>query len=369
MNGSGGSDQSTGDLGLRLETASIRRAGDAGIAQPRILAVPASRTRKAHALQVRIGIIARRSLVMAMRTVTERFESKVYKLGINPIVDVPESVSQRFREHARAGRVLVQGTLNGVPIRSTLVPAGGGRHRMYLNAGMRAAAGVDVGDTARLEVRPCAPDEAPVREEVYAELDRIAGARAVFDALPASGRREWLRYIDDAKTATARLMRVRNAAADMLGKRSEKARRSQDRPLWTCPKCGKQYVNRNQFHSCKRRRVEDAFLGKPARIRDLFDRFLELANAGGTVRTVPNGDWLSLMVRVRFASIRPRKKWLDVTLWLPRRCDSARFRQVETIGPGVHVHTVRLVWPEDLDAELAGWVEQACAIGRRGNRS
>ena len=304
-----------------------------------------------------------------MRTVTERFESKVYKLGMNPIVDIPDSVSERFRRYARAGRVLVRGTLNGVPIRATLVPAGGGRHRMYINAGMRAAAGVEVGDTARLEVRPCASEEAPARAEIHAELDRIPGARAAFDALPVSGRREWLRYIDDARTSNARLMRVRKAAADMLGKRFEVGRRRGDRALWTCPKCGKQFVNRNQFHSCKRRQVGDAFLNKPAWIRDLFDQFLKLANAGGAVRTVPNGDWLSLMVRVRFASIRPRKKWLDVTLWLPRRCESARFRRVETICPGVHAHTVRLVRPDDLDAELVGWVEQACAIGRSGKRS
>ena len=269
-----------------------------------------------HALdRSEISIIARRS--MAMRAMSERFESTVYKLGINPIVDVPERVSERFRENARAGRVLVHGTLNGVPIRATLVPAGGGRHRMYLNAGMRAAAGVGVGDTARLEVRPCASEEPPVREEIYAELDSIPGARAAFDALTVPGRREWLRYIDDARTSKARLMRVRKAAQDMLGKRFEVARRRGGRPLWTCPKCGKQFVNRNQIHSCKRRRVDDAFLDKPAWIRDLFDQFLKLANAGGLVRTVPNGDWLSLMVRVRFASIRPRKRWLDVTLWLP----------------------------------------------------
>ena len=306
---------------------------------------------------------------MATHAVTERFESTVYRFGINPILDVPERVSERFREYSRAGRVLVHGTLNCVPIRATLVPAGGGRHRMYLNAGMRAAADVDVGDTARLELRPCASEEALVPEEIYAELDRIPGARAAFDALPVSGRREWLRYIDDARTAKARLMRVRKAAADMLGKRFEVAGRRRDRPLWTCPKCGKQFVNRNQFHSCKRRQVGDAFLNKPAWTRVLFDRFLELANASGVVRTVPNGDWVSLMVRVRFASIRPRKKWLDVTLWLPRRCESARFRRVETIGPGVHARTVRLVRPDDLDAELADWVEQACSIGRSGNRS
>ncbi len=316
-----------------------------------------------------LGTIDWLSVIIAMRTraAPERFESKIYKLGINPVVDVPEGVSQRFRGHARAGRVLVQGTLNGVPIRSTLMPVGGGRHRMYVNAGMRAAARAETGDIASLELRPCASEEVPLPEKIAAVLDRIAGARMLFDALPASGRREWLRYINDATTARARLGRVRKAAEDMLGRRSSEPSEREFRPLWVCPKCGKEFVNRNQTHSCKRRRLEDAFRGKPVWIRDLFDQFVDLASIGGMVKTVPNGDWLSLMVRVRFATIRPRKKWLDVTLWLPRRCEFSRFRRIETIAPGVHVHTVRLVRPQDLDSELASWLEQACAIGRRGN--
>ena len=184
---------------------------------------------------------------MVMRAMTERFESTVYKLGINPIIDVPERVSERFREHARAGRVLVHGTLNGVPVRATLVPSGGGRHRMYINAGMRAAAGVGVGDTARLAVRPSSSEEPPVREEIYAELDSIPGARAAFDALSASGRREWLRYIDDARTSKARLMRVRKGCSRRFSERDSRLPgAARDRPLWTCPKCGKKFVNRNQ---------------------------------------------------------------------------------------------------------------------------
>lgn len=299
---------------------------------------------------------------------TERFESKVLNVGINPVVDIPRSVSERFRGHARAGRILIEGSLNGVPIHATLVPVAGGRHRLYVNAGMRAAAGVGVGDRVRLELRPCASGEVPVPEDVYAELDRIAGARGLFDALPASGRREWMRYINDSRTAEARRNRVRKVAGDLLGTGVPASRHREDRPLWPCPKCGKEFVNRNQHHSCKRRRVEDAFQGKPAWIRDLFDRFIDMANVGGMVKTVPNGDWLSLMVRVRFASIHPSTRWLDVTLWLPRRCASPRFRRIETIGPGVHAHTVRLVRPQDLDAELADWVGQARAIGQYGRR-
>lgn len=34
--------------------------------------------------------------------------------------------------------------------------------------------------------------------------------------------------------------------------------------LWTCPKCGRQFTNRNQSHSCGRYTVEDFLKGKPS---------------------------------------------------------------------------------------------------------
>lgn len=69
-----------------------------------------------------------------------RFAAPLAQLGPNPYVDVPPRVSTAF---GRRGAVAVKRTLNAVPIRATLVPAGGGRHRLYVNGFMRKAAGVD----------------------------------------------------------------------------------------------------------------------------------------------------------------------------------------------------------------------------------
>jgi hypothetical protein len=64
----------------------------------------------------------------------QRFSAKISKVVINPCVDVPESVSVFF---GKRGNVPVVGTLNGYPIRTTLVPVGRGRHRLYINGEMR----------------------------------------------------------------------------------------------------------------------------------------------------------------------------------------------------------------------------------------
>ncbi len=64
----------------------------------------------------------------------QHFTARIYKLGINPCVDVPLRVGQAF---GRRGYVSVTGALNGHPLRATLAPKGGGLYRLFINGEMR----------------------------------------------------------------------------------------------------------------------------------------------------------------------------------------------------------------------------------------
>jgi hypothetical protein len=204
-----------------------------------------------------------------------------------------------------------------------------------------------------------------VPADLAAALKRADGARAAFDALAPSHRRELLRYMDDARTPETRARRIAKAVDHVLGRERAPERRRPDRPLWTCPKCGNAFVNPNQYHSCRRHELGEAFAGKPAAVRRLFDRLREMIEACGPVRIVPYRDRVAFMVRVRFAGAVPRAGWLDVEFLLPRRLDDARIRRVETLYPNVHVHRIRVTGPEQLDAELATWLGEAYAVGRQ----
>jgi hypothetical protein len=283
----------------------------------------------------------------------------------NPYVDIPARVSRAFAGSARGGRIHVVGKLGRTPIRATLTPVGGGGHRLYVNGGMRAAAGVGVGDTARFALRATGADEVPLPADLSAKLRRTPRARAAFNSMAASHRRELLRYVDDARTPDARRKRIDGAIRYALGQEPAKSARGSDRPLWECPRCGHRFVTRNMNHSCKRHSLGDCFRGKPAEIRALFDRFREVIEACGPVTAVAYGDHVGFMVKVRFAGAWPRSRWLDVGFWLPRRIESPRFRKIETILINAHVHRLRVTKPEDLDVELAGWIREAYRIGCR----
>ncbi|MFQ5680029.1 MAG: YdeI/OmpD-associated family protein, partial [Gemmatimonadota bacterium] len=140
---------------------------------------------------------------------TVRFAATIYKLGINPCVDVPRAVSDAF---GRRGYVPVVGTLNGHPIRPTLVPKGGGRHRLYVNGQMRRVAGVGVGDEVRFEL--CFDSESreiPVPDDLRAALRKVEGAEAGWERLTPSHRKELLVAILDAKKPETRARRIQRA--------------------------------------------------------------------------------------------------------------------------------------------------------------
>jgi Bacteriocin-protection, YdeI or OmpD-Associated/Domain of unknown function (DUF1905)/Domain of unknown function (DUF5655) len=299
------------------------------------------------------------------RPADKRFRATIRRQGPNPYVDVPQAISRAFARHARAGRIRFDGKLNGAPIRGSLVPAGRGRHRLYVNGGMRAAAGVAAGDSVTFELRATAPDVVRLPADLARALARVQGARAAFDSLSPSYRSQLLRFIDDARTADVRRRRIAKTVDHVLGRVETRAPQGSERPLWICPRCGNPFVSRNLYHSCERHDLSEPFAGKPPFVRELFDRFRRLVEACGPVALLPYRDRVGFMVRVRFAGAVPKSRWLEVGFWLPRRIESPRFRRVETIYPNAHVHVLRITEPSQLDAELAGWLRQAYAVGRQ----
>jgi hypothetical protein len=108
-------------------------------------------------------------------------------------------------------RAPVKGTVNGTPLRSRLAVYGG-RTYLGLRADIRAAAGIDVGDSVEVVLEP---DEEPREVDVPEALDQaLAGnpkARRNYDALAFTHRREYAQWIASAKREETRERRVAKA--------------------------------------------------------------------------------------------------------------------------------------------------------------
>jgi hypothetical protein len=112
-----------------------------------------------------------------------------------------------------AKRFPVAATLNGYTWRTSVVRMGG-EFLLGLSREVRAAAGVQAGDTAQLRLElDTKPREVEVPEALEAALAADPTARAAYDRLAYTHRKEFARWIAEAKKDETRERRVAQAIA------------------------------------------------------------------------------------------------------------------------------------------------------------
>jgi len=106
------------------------------------------------------------------------------------------------------GRIPITATFNGVPYPGSIVRMGGGAV-LGVQKAIMAEAGVRVGDSITVVVRN---DEGPRVVEVPVDLAealaRNGAARAAFEGLSFSHKREYVRSITEAKRPETRARRI-----------------------------------------------------------------------------------------------------------------------------------------------------------------
>jgi hypothetical protein len=138
----------------------------------------------------------------------------------------------------------------------------------------------------------------------------------------------------------------------------QQPRSSEPEPLWTCPRCRRRFKNRNQSHSCGQFTVEQLLDGKPQEVVELYDRLAELIQRCGEVVVAPTKTRVLFKVRTVFATVAVTKNWLDVVFVLGRRLKHRRIKKAQEEYPGI-VHFLRIEKADDLDENLAGWLQEA----------
>jgi hypothetical protein len=58
-------------------------------------------------------------------------------------------------------------------------------------------------------------------------------------------------------------------------------------PMWTCPRCGRSFANRNQAHACGPLDLDRHLTGKDPEVVAIFRRLVELAERNGPVTVLP----------------------------------------------------------------------------------
>ena len=136
-------------------------------------------------------------------------------------------------------------------------------------------------------------------------------------------------------------------------------------PLWTCPRCGRGFANRNQTHTCGLATLDAHLAGRDPEVVAIFWRLVELAERNGPVTVLPEKTRVAFQVRMSFAAVVPRRRWVDGHVVLARRLEHPRFRRIDSISARNHVHHFRLAHLDEVDEEVAAWLAEAYLVGEQ----
>ena len=147
------------------------------------------------------------------------FRAKIYKVGINPCVKVPFTITKKMIPSK--GYIPVKGKIENHNFKQTLVPVKNAEYRLYVNGPMLKGANVKVGQTVNFTIAQnftSRKREVPIHSGFKKAL-ASHNLTAVFKALTPSRQKEILKYLNYLKTEEAILRNI----AKVIGQLKRKA--------------------------------------------------------------------------------------------------------------------------------------------------
>jgi hypothetical protein len=131
-------------------------------------------------------------------------------------------------------------------------------------------------------------------------------------------------------------------------------------PRWTCPRCDREFGRANQSHTCiPGNRARDSFAGRLPVQREIYDAIVEHLDTLGPVHADAVMVGVFLKADRKLAEVRPKSKWLELTLYLPRTIHDGRVARTINVSATRVVHFVKLVTVDDVDDQLRAWLTEA----------
>ena len=125
--------------------------------------------------------------------------------GGGAFVDIPLDVEKVFG----AKKPKVRAVIEGVPYRGILSRMGGDQHILIILKGIREQIGKTFGDEIAITVEPdTEPRLVEVPKDLANEFKKDKEAKAFFDKLSYTHRREYVKWINEAKREETRQNRI-----------------------------------------------------------------------------------------------------------------------------------------------------------------
>jgi hypothetical protein len=157
---------------------------------------------------------------MAKTLTTLKFKAKLSRPGGADtgapwiFLNLPQDASDELPSRSM---VSVEGSFNGFPFYTTLLPDGQGGHWLQVDPKLSEGAGVKAGDVVELEITPMAEEPEPeVPDDVQTALEAAGPvALATWADITPVARRDWIFWIVSGKKAETRVKRIEVAMSKL----------------------------------------------------------------------------------------------------------------------------------------------------------
>jgi len=132
--------------------------------------------------------------------------------------------------------------------------------------------------------------------------------------------------------------------------------------IWTCPRCGRKFNQRNKQHTCARFPLEGHFKGKEAVVEQIYAQICQVVHEIGPADACPLKSRIVLQSETPFAAVVTHRHNLDMYLWLKRQASHPRLLRTEMGIFRDYGHIFRLEKSSDLDPALIQLIQEAYAL-------
>ena len=131
-------------------------------------------------------------------------------------------------------------------------------------------------------------------------------------------------------------------------------------PFWTCPRCYRQFGKARQAHLCAPGITVDAyFADRPPEQRAICDAVIAHLESLGPLVVDPVDVGILLKRDRTFAELRGRKKWLALSMILPRAEHAPRIARRTNVSAGRVANFVNLAHPDEVDDQVRAWLTES----------
>jgi hypothetical protein len=131
-------------------------------------------------------------------------------------------------------------------------------------------------------------------------------------------------------------------------------------PSWTCPSCRRRFGRRNQSHECAPAMTLDEYFSTgPPHERPVFDAVMAHVATLGPVHVEPVSVGIFLKRSRTFAELRPKVRWVALSVALASVVRDPRVSSRVAVGGGRTWYSIRLAGPDDVDGDVRAWLTEA----------